>query len=59
MTPEAMDEVEITLAIRKEMEASKSARTDPNADPSLFAPWGILGPQDYAEGREFKSNKPN
>lgn len=42
MTPDAMDDLEIRLAVAKECELRMVAQADPNADPSLFVPWGIM-----------------
>jgi hypothetical protein len=58
MTPDKMDELEINLAVRKEMDAREEAQTSADADPSLTCPWGIMGPKDYRE-KPFKTDKPD
>jgi hypothetical protein len=44
-----MDDLDITLAVRKQMELRTAAEHDPQADPSLYTPWSILGPDDYVK----------
>lgn len=58
MSPEHMDDLEIKLAVEKECDLRRDAQSDPNADPSLYAPWGILqyGDEDL---KRFKTDRPD
>lgn len=58
MFADAMDDLEIKLAIERELDAREDAQVNPDADPSLTCPWGIMGPLDYRE-KPFKTNKPD
>lgn len=43
-----MEDVEIRLRVQKECELARDSERNPNADPSLYAPWGIMSyPKDY------------
>ena len=53
-----MEDLEISLRLRTQQDARKQAEVDPQEDPSLYTPWGILGPQDYAK-EGLKGEKPN
>ena len=57
MFADYMEDLEIKLAVEKECRLRRDAETDPNADPSLYVPWGIMGPQDYRDASHCK--KPN
>ncbi len=56
MSPDSMDDLEISLRLRTQQDARKQAEADPCADPSLYTPWGILGPQDYSK-KDIRSDQ--
>jgi hypothetical protein len=49
MFADSMEDLEITLAVRKHAELRRDCEIDQNADPSLYCPWGIMGPMDYSK----------
>jgi hypothetical protein len=55
MWADLMDDLEISLAVQEECNKRRAAQTDPNADPSLYAPWGIMS---YPPGYERKKCYP-
>lgn len=55
MLPDAMEDLEISLGIRKQLELRREAETDPNMDPALYTPWARMGLEDYQE-RQVKSD---
>lgn len=54
MLADAMEDLEITLRVRAEMELRRQAEHNPKIDPSLLTPWGRMGLLDY---REFEVNR--
>lgn len=44
-----MEDLEITLRVRKQLELRRQAETDSKLDPSLYTPWGRMGLEDYQE----------
>lgn len=56
MFPDAMEDLEITLRIKKQLELRNQAAADPNMDPSLYTPWARMGLTDYRE-HEFKTDR--
>jgi hypothetical protein len=43
-----MNELKIALRVQREWHLAEDAETNPNADPSDFAPFGIMSyPPDY------------
>ena len=52
-----MEDVEIRLRVQKECELARDSERNPNAAPSLYAPWGILSyPKDY---QRVKTDRPD
>ena len=49
MSPDLMEDLEISLAVRVQCEKRREAERDPQADISIYVPFGIMGPQDYAK----------
>lgn len=47
MSPDLMEDLEISLAVRAQCEKRREAERDPQADISLYVPFGIMGPEDY------------
>ena len=41
MFPDSMEDLEIAIAVRRQVENCTLAETHPGMDPSLYAPWGI------------------
>lgn len=53
MSPDHMEDVAINLAVRELLELRRNAEIDPQADISLYVPWGIMGPDDYLKRTVF------
>lgn len=51
MFSDIMDDLEISLSVREQLELRREAETAPNTDPSLYTPWAILGPMDFPDKR--------
>lgn len=49
MFADQMEDLEIKLQIELEMNARREADHNPCADPTLYCPWGIMGPLDYKD----------
>lgn len=47
MWADAMDDLEISLQVQRQVDLRRNAEIDPQADISLYVPWGIMGPEDY------------
>lgn len=57
MFADAMDDLEIKLRVEREADLRDDARSNPNSDPSLYTPWGIMRLEDYPE-RLVKTDSP-
>jgi hypothetical protein len=53
MSPDHMEDVAISLAVEKQCQKRCQAIEDPTVDPSLYTPWGMMGPADNEEGKKF------
>lgn len=58
MFTDAMEDLDITLAVKKDLELRRDAEVNSDADPSLYSPWAIMGPMDYRR-QPFKTTKPD
>ena len=54
MSPDKMEDVDISIAVAQQIEKRGQASVEASADPSLYTPWGIMGPADNEEGKKFK-----
>lgn len=56
MSGDQMEDIDIKLQIERLIKAQRDAEHNPCADPSLYVPWGIMGPQDYKDNIGRKPN---
>ena len=57
MSPDMAEDYEIERQVAEECDKRRDAETNPDADPSLYAPWGIL--RYSADDKKFKTNRPD
>lgn len=57
MFADAMEDLDISLAVKKQVDHRRNAEQSPQADISLYVPWGIMGSEDYK--KVGKSEKPD
>lgn len=57
MFADAMEDLDISIAVKKQVDHRRNAEQDPQADISLYVPWGIMGSEDYKKAG--KSEKPD